>query len=101
MAAAIEESGTGMTRSASAGASSASMAPSLRRTAWIFLPFHTESGLEKYTYSKLHAAICASISVWARSTTPFSVRWSTVLGGISSISEQPMTLRAEVSEATA
>ncbi|CAB4716157.1 unannotated protein [freshwater metagenome] len=55
-AAGIEESGTGMTTSASAGCSSASSSPSRWRTAWTPWPSHVESGREKYTNSNAHRA---------------------------------------------
>ena len=56
MAAGIEESGTGITTSASAGASAASSAPSRSRTWWTLRPSHTESGREKYTNSNVQRA---------------------------------------------
>ncbi len=47
MAAGIEESGTGITTSASTADSAASSAPSFSREWWTLRPFHTESGREK------------------------------------------------------
>ena len=59
MAAGIELSGTGMTTSASVGASRASSTPSCWRTWCTLRPCHTESGREKYTNSNEQRAALA------------------------------------------
>ncbi len=97
-AAGVPDSGVAITRSASAGASAASLRPISTRERCTLRPAMSVSGRARYTYSKTQPLGFAAAKRVERS--PFSSMATSSPGSISRMKEAPQMSRAAVSEAT-